>query len=1072
VVETLHAVITGRVRFRVKELYRCDSLKDHLERMLGAESAVISVSASTLTSTVLIRFDSGAAPDRIRSFVEKALSAYHEFPPEIQSPCPREPAKVRQGPGGQAHGNNHHSGSPPASCWEPLGQAAQRVAGWVGRLQIPAPQRRHPSIDSWSNADTLHQTHVCPWHTTGANDAVAALEGSADAGLSNEVARQRLAAYGPNRLPEAPRRSKFEIFFSQLNSLPVALLGAAAGISILTGAIIDAVAIMAVVAINASIGFATESEAERTISSLKTLINPSAVVVRDGDRMRIDARDLVPGDLMILEPGTYIGADCRLVEAAHLTIDESSLTGESVPVLKDPQVIEEANIPLADRKNIVYTGTLVTGGQGRGIVVATGRFTEIGKLQAMIGETIAPQTPMEKQLNTIGNQLVWVCGAICGLVFVTGVIRQAAIALIAKTTISLAVAAVPEGLPTVATTTLALGIRKLNAHRVIIRDLEAVETLGEVQTICFDKTGTVTENRMSVMRIFCGNHTIDMKQNGFFRGKRKISPRSSPELLQLAKICILCGEVSGAEEQGSSTEKALLEFAVRTGVSITQMHERYPTIKTTFRTEDRHFMATLHTENRRHDLTPVLSHVDRGEKFLAVKGNPVEVLAMSDTQLVGGRKLPISETDISKIEIENERMAGEALRVLGFACRSAEDADDLENLGGLTWLGLIGMADPLRAGMNELVARFHHAGIETIMLTGDQSPTAYAIGKALGLSREKPIEILDSTSLTDIDSDALRALSQRVHVFARVSPAHKLQIVQALQGAGRIVAMTGDGINDGPALKAADIGIAMGHGGTDVAREVADVVLEDDNLETMILAVSHGRSIHNNIKKSLHFILSTNFSEIMVMFVAGTAGMGYPLSAMQLLWINLMSDIFPCLALALEPPEPDVLERPPRDPKEPIVGRRDFKRIGTEAGVISLASLGAYGVGLARYGMGQKSSTLAFQSLTLAQLLHAISCRSEKVSIYDKEKLPPNGYLALALAGSLGLQLLTFVVPWLRTLLGIAPINLFDGAVIAISSVLPLLVNEATKGTGVGSKPDAGWQMSESGLPVSHTGTR
>jgi Ca2+-transporting ATPase len=704
-------------------------------------------------------------------------------------------------------------------------------------------------------------------------------------------------------------------------------------------------------------------------------------------------------------------------------------------------MIERADVALADRKNIVYMGTLVSGGLGSGIVVATGRFTEIGKLQAMIGETISPQTPMERQLNIIGNQLVWVCGAVCGLVFMVGLLRRIAFAMIAKTTISLAVAAVPEGLPTVATTTLALGIRELNTHRVIIRELDAVETLGEVQTICFDKTGTVTKNRMSVIKIFCGKSVIELKEDGFFRGTRKISAQNNPDIMQLAKICILCGEVSESEvEQVSSTEKALLEFAVRTGLSITEVNELHPRIKTAFRTEDRHFMATSHATDRGQD--PASLH----GRFLAIKGNPVEVLAMCDTQLVDGEKLPIGEQEIARIELENERMAGEALRVLGFACRSAENGETLEGLSGLTWLGLIGMADPLRPGMKELIARFHRAGIETIMLTGDQSPTAYAIGKELGISREKPIEILDSTSLTDIDPEALKALSQRVHVFARVSPAHKLQIVQALQDAGRIVAMTGDGVNDGPALKAADIGIAMGHGGTDVAREVADVVLEDDNLETMILAVGHGRAIHSNIKKSLRFILSTNFSEIIVMFVAGAAGLGYPMSAMQLLWINLMSDIFPCIALALEAPEPDILERPPRDPKEPIVTKQDFKKIGIEAGVISLAALGAYGVGLARYGIGPKASTLAFQSLTLAQLLHSISCRSEKVSIYDKEKLPPNRYLTWALGGSFGLQLLTFILPGLRNLLGIAPVNLFDGAIIGISSILPLLVNEATKG--------------------------
>ena len=983
---------------------------------------------------MLLRYDSGATLGLIRSLVEKAVSEFNQsYESDILNRLGKSDIADQR-----AQKNRFQRHSPSAAI--PTVLPALRVKGRT--VEIPAaapgsepgqvlpPVIRHPS----SGVGCL--TYERPWHTIGAQAVVAACGGSADAGLSSEVAREKIAAFGLNRFPEAPRRSKLQIFLNQLTSLPVALLGVAAGISVLTGGIVDAVAIITVVAINSSIGFVTEDKAERTISSLKTLMHPSAVVVRDGARKRIDARNLVPGDLMIFEPGTYVGADCRLLEAARLRVDESSLTGESIPVFKEAEVIDEADIPLADRKNIVYMGTLVTGGEGSGIVVATGLLTEIGKLQAMIGETIAPQTPMEKQLNIIGNQLVWLSGALCALVFITGVIRRTALALISKTTISLAVAAVPEGLPTVATTTLALGIRKLNAHRVIIRDLEAVETLGEVQTICFDKTGTVTQNRMSVMRIFSGNHTTELKHDGFFQGAKKISPRNNPELLQLARICILCGEVSGKEaDQGSSTEKALLEFAVSAGLSIAEINERYPRIKTRFRTEDHQFMSTVHIAGTT-------------ERFLALKGNPVEVLGLCDTQLVGGRKLPIGEQDISTIEIENERMAGEALRVLGFAFQSAEDEEVLDGLSGLTWVGLIGMADPLRPGMKELIARFHHAGIDTIMLTGDQSPTAYAIGKALSLSRDMPIEILDSTSLTDIDSRALRALSQRVHVFARVSPAHKLQIVQALQDAGKIVAMTGDGINDGPALKAADIGIAMGHSGTDVARQVADVVLEDDNLETMVLAVGHGRAIHDNIKKSLHFLLSTNFSEIIVMFVAGAVGIGYPLSAMQLLWINLMSDIFPSLALALEPPEPGILERPPRDPKEPIVGRQDFKRIGIESSVISLATLGAYGAGLARYGVGQQASTMAFQSLTIAQLLHAISCRSEKVSIYDREKLPPNRWLTLALGGSLGLQLLTFVVPGLRTLLGIAPLGLLDGAIIGISAILPLLVNEATKGEG------------------------
>jgi Ca2+-transporting ATPase len=365
----------------------------------------------------------------------------------------------------------------------------------------------------------------------------------------------------------------------------------------------------------------------------------------------------------------------------------------------------------------------------------------------------------------------------------------------------------------------------------------------------------------------------------------------------------------------------------------------------------------------------------------------------------------------------------------------------------LVWLGLSGMMDPVRNGVKDLIGMYHVAGIDTVMITGDQGPTAYSIGKELNLSRSGQLEILDSTHLNSLDPDLMKALAEKVHVFARVSPANKLQIVQSLQSSGRVVAMTGDGINDGPALKAADIGIAMGHTGTDVAREVADVILEDDNLETMIIAISQGRTIYNNIRKSVHFLLATNLSEIMVMFGAISTGMGQPLTAMQLLWINLISDIAPGLALALEPPEPDVLSMPPRNPGEPIIRKDDFKRIAFESGMLSAGAMGAYGYGIMRYGMGAQAGTMAFMSLTVGQILHAISCRSEKHNIYSKEKLPPNRYLNAALAGSAALQGLVMVVPGLRTLLGLSPIGLADWLVVGGAAVAPLLINEATKGS-------------------------
>jgi Ca2+-transporting ATPase len=421
---------------------------------------------------------------------------------------------------------------------------------------------------------------------------------------------------------------------------------------------------------------------------------------------------------------------------------------------------------------------------------------------------------------------------------------------------------------------------------------------------------------------------------------------------------------------------------------------------------------------------------------------------MCDRQIKDGGDVSLTEQDRDQIELENERMAGDALRVLGVAYAIVASDADFGTESGFIWLGLIGMADPIRAGVKELIAKFHHAGIDTVMITGDQSPTAYAIGKEMDLSHGKQLEIMDSTHLEDIEPDVIRALSERIHVYARVSPAHKLRIVQALQGAGKVVAMTGDGINDGPALKAADIGIAMGAAGTDMAREVADVVLEDDNLETMIIAVRDGRTIYKNIRKALHFLLATNFSEIMVMFLTVAAGVGSPLNAMQLLWINLMSDIFPGLALAMEAPEPDVLEYPPRQPDEPIVKTSDFKRLTFESATMSVSALGAYAYGITRYGMGAQAGTLAFHSLTTGQLLHAFSCRSETHSIFSKGSLPPNKYLNMALGGSFALQLMTMLVPGLRQLLGITPISIMDGLVIGGTALAPLLVNEATKNTG------------------------
>ena len=872
-----------------------------------------------------------------------------------------------------------------------------------------------------------------------ADAVLAAWSSSRTLGLSSDAATQQLKKYGPNSLPESVSRSGFSIFIDQFKSLPVALLAAAAGLSVVTGGVADAIVILAVVGINGTIGYVTESAAEKTIQSLQHLVRPQADVIRDAQPVTVAAEQLVPGDIQILRPGTYIAADSRLIEAEHLSVDESVLTGESLPVAKTVEPIAGEHTPLADRVSMVYMGTLVTGGQGLAVVVATGAFTEVGKLQQLVSEADAPETPMERQLNRLGNQLVAISGAACGVVFFIGLLRGYGFLAMLKTAISLAVAAVPEGLPAVATTTLALGIRKMLQHRVLIRHLDAVETLGSVQTICFDKTGTITRNKMSVIRIHTGMKSIAVDEGRFSCDGGWIDPLRCEELLRTIQAVALCNETRVTREQGeiilngSPTENALIHLAMHAAVDVIRLREQYPLLKTSYRSENRMFMGTLHA-------------VDDHSRLIAWKGSPLEVLAMCGFQIKDGRKVPLSEDDLFQIELENERMAGAALRVLGVAYCEAENDEDLAREDGCLWLGLIGMADPVRPGVKELIDQFHQAGIDTVMITGDQSATAYAIGKELDLSRGRQLEILDSTHLADLGEEVIQALAERVQVFARVSPAHKLQIVMALQRAGRVVAMTGDGINDGPALKAADIGIAMGIGGTDIAREVADVVLEEDNLETMIIAVRDGRTIYDNIRKALHFLLATNFSEIMVMFLAVAAGLGAPLNAMQLLWINLISDIFPGLALALEPPEPGVLHRPPRPPEEPIVKTADFKRLTFESAALSISAMGAYGYGVMKYGVGPRASTMVFQGLTLGQLLHAISCRSEHHSVFSREKLPPNNILNAALGASLAMQVLTLVVPGLRRLLGTAPIGVVDGMVIGASAVLPFLVNEATKG--------------------------
>ncbi len=885
-------------------------------------------------------------------------------------------------------------------------------------------------------------TTALPWYGQTAREVLAAFpKSSVAAGLSSEVAQRHLERYGLNVLPDAPRRSRLGLFLSQFRSLPVALLTVAAGISVFATGWADALVIIGVVLINSLIGYATESQAERILRSLQRLGNLTAWVRRAGETCEIDAAAVVPGDILMLRPGSSIAADGRLLEVHELTVDESALTGESLPVVKTVAPLPAGEVPLGDRANMVYRGTLVTGGQGLALVVATGPATEMGQIQTLVGQTTPPPTPMEQQLERVGRQLVWLSSAVCGVVFGLGLWRGYPLVDMLTTSVALAVAAVPEGLPAVATTTLALGIQAMRQQRVLVRRLDAIETLGSLQTLCLDKTGTLTSNHMAVVELHT-DHTHWQRPAPLLPDPAACSPDFPLELteplLTLLRVVVLCNEsevdnsTADSAFTGSATENALLEFARQAGVDLAQLRQEFPRVGIQHRSAQHNLMKTLHRPSS-------------GQGWVAVKGNPVEVLTLCSHYLNGTGVMLLSETQRRAIAAANERMASHGHRILGVAYAETTSAD-LSTAVPLTWLGLVGLADPLRPGVPEAIASFHRAGIATVMVTGDQKSTAQAIGQALNLSQGKELRILDTPDLSDLSLQQALERCRQVDIFARISPAHKLQVVQALQRTGQVVAMTGDGINDAPALRAAQVGIAMGTTGTDVAREVADVVLEDDNLATMILAIRQGRTIYSNIRKAVHFLLATNLSEILVMFAGLSLGLGQPLNALQLLWLNLVTDIFPGLALALEPAAANVLDQPPRDPAEAIIQPATFKRLGLEAAVLAASTLAAYTYAIWRYGIGPQASTLGFMSLTLAQLLHALSCRSESRCVFGARPLPPNRHLAIALTLSITLQCSGLFVPILGQLLHITPLNWLDASVITSSALLPLAINEATKG--------------------------
>ncbi|NBB69086.1 MAG: HAD-IC family P-type ATPase, partial [Alphaproteobacteria bacterium] len=860
-----------------------------------------------------------------------------------------------------------------------------------------------------------------PW-TLAHQEVVAALATAVERGLDADAVARRRERFGANRLEVARGSGWLSALRDQLVSVPIALLAGSAGLSAATGARLDAAVIGAVVALNTAVGLITEQGAERAIAVLQRSANPRCRVRRRGRDQLIDAADLVPGDVLVLERGGFVAADARLIETRDLTVGEAGLTGESGGVAKEASCRLDADTPLADRRNMVFAGTAVTGGHGLAVVTAIGTATEMGRIQGLVATSAPPATPLQNELDQLGRRLALVFAGLCGLVFVLGLARGQGVLAMLKLASSIAVAAVPEGLPTVATTTLALGVRKMRDNGILVRRLDAVETLGEVETICFDKTGTLTENRMALTHVDVGAGLT--------------APRSDDDRhRRLLATAVLASEArldpSAAEPvaDASGTERALVEGAVGVGVDLEALLTTTPRVDFSGRSETQPYVVSRH----RHPT---------GAETLAVKGGPDAVLALCDRVDDGGAARPLDDQARAALARANEAMGRRGLRVLAVAI--GEDAGAAA-AGRLVWVGLTGLADPLREGMVETMAAFRRAGTSTVMITGDQSGTAYAVAEALDLAGGRPVRVLDAGDIARLDRETLAALAARTDVFARVSPAEKLAIVRALQDAGRVVAMTGDGINDSPALKAANVGVAMGRDGTHAARAVADVVLESDDIAGLADAIGEGRAIYDNIQRSVDFLVATNLSEIGVSVASSLAGLPPPLTPVQLLWLNLVSDVAPALGLAVEPPAPDVLERPPRRRGSVLLSRHRLGRRAREGAVITAAASAGEVLATRRYGAGPRARTVTLSTLVLAQLLHAYSARAGDAQPLWSARTGRNRTLHACVLGTIALQAALPFVPAGRRLLGIVRPGVWDALTAAALGGASLAANEFSK---------------------------
>ena len=860
------------------------------------------------------------------------------------------------------------------------------------------------------------------WQTLEKNDVIRRLNTKEREGLTEEEVKIRQAKYGKNKLKDKKKESIIIKFIKQFNDFMIITLIIASIISAVISKMqgendyVDSIIIIGIVILNAIMGVVQEAKAEKSIEALKQMTPQITKVIRNGKTTEINAEDLVKGDIVILETGNFIPADCRIIESHNLKIEESSLTGEAEPSLKEANIICKKDIPLGDMKNMAFMASTVVNGTGKAIVTETGMETKVGQIANMIIEDEAPETPLQKKLGEVGKILGIACLAICIIIFIIGLIKKIEPIEMFMTAVGLAVAAIPEGLPAIVTIMLSIGVTKMAKRNSIIRKLPAVETLGSSNVICSDKTGTLTQNKMKVVEVKSKNPKF---------------------IITMATLCTDC-EITVENNQekviGEPTEKAIVEEGLHIGCNKKETEKIFQRINEIPFDSNRKMMTTIHRIGSKYRI------ICKGAPDVLLDKCTKEVLEIGDSQ-----DIKVKTLDKLKIKNENEQMAHKALRVIAVAFKdvtelpSKIDSSTIEN--NLTFVGLIGMIDPPREGVKEAVKTCKTAGIKTVMITGDHLETAKAIAKDLGIlnNGEKAIT---GQELDKMTQEQLEKNIKEYSVFARVTPEHKVRIVKAWQRNGAVVAMTGDGVNDSPALKNANIGIAMGKNGTDVAKNAADIILTDDNFVTIVEAVKQGRNIYDNIKKAVHFLLSTNIGEIVTIFVGLILGLKSPLLAIQLLWINLVTDSLPAIALGLEKPEKDIMQRKPIDSKKGIFANGLWNKIILEGTMIGVLTLVAFSIGNKYYTL-EVARTMAFLSIGFLELIHSINVKNEK-SIFETG-LFENKYLVGSFVLGIFVQAIVVVVPAFAKVFEVVPLSLTQWIITIAISILPIPVIELQK---------------------------